>query len=305
MNLDVALTAEPVEDARLVDGWVVGKVGRLSMASLTDKDYMRLSAARGGWETDELANRLALGYVAPLPDDLALEFANLSRGDEKGALAFIGRYGVFERDYKDPGSQSGRPSTVPATPPPEIKKLLTAWERDGRKTFAVFLEDLWELQAHLRVLIRLAAAIRSVDYARIEAECRSIRFESALDVEHPTDWLEVGREILCADISAEINDPANHVSTVALNRQSAVFPVLSSATLRPLIFLSFLANVSRQEPLAECENPKCRRVFRRTRDTKRFCDQKCQALEKVNRFRRNGGEAKLKKGKGKKRSLNK
>jgi hypothetical protein len=285
--------AERVSSIKLIGHWVVGTVFPPvpSPKGMADAKYWRaLDAARFPWGKDEASWRLALLPYSQnstlLTQEILLEFVNLNRDDDEEALGFMQKYGVFDQRHRSDTAKERTRSygssfrDGPESPPKDVQTFL----RGSGATFAVPLHDFWDVQKHIRILLELVRVLQSRDYAAIEAACAVLRM-TRIAVDNERDWLAVGRQVLCADISGELNAGERGVSLVATERDGALLAAASSTTLRAALYLALLAQITQGERIGECGNPKCRKLFVLTRDTKRFCSKPCQELEKVNRYR--------------------
>jgi hypothetical protein len=284
------LMAHRVHSIRKLDGWAVGTLLRPAFTQPMGKrpdrpDEGTLSAAirRSIFGVDESAKLLyfreRLRESMLLPDKILLEFVNLRKDDDEAALTFLEKYGVFDSAHRHYSPFDRHSTEFNEQPPKPVMEFLNA----DRDSFAVALHDFWEVHDRLRVMLALVRAIHSRNSAAVAEACRILH--GHVEVDEEREWLGMGRLIFCQDISRELTFPNHGLTLVATETDGIIHAAATSLSLRPALFLALLAQATLDAPIGTCGNPKCRKFFTSTREAKKFCSNRCQQLEKVNRYR--------------------
>lgn len=290
MLFETEFNTLPVESLSEADGYVYGVLSKLSA-----KHYPYQK-----WREEEEDHRTSVDYIKDLlfssetlhhqlPAEALTEFVNLLEGDAKQVIDYMRRYGLYSL-Y----------DLFTRKLPKKIESFFGDSYSQERIPFAVRLEHLWLTQRTLVGLLRLAIAIRENDDASIKTACESVGYsEPEVRVFYSGSWSWTAKDVLLGKLRQHLE----HGLLVGAKDKGGTFvPTIASYGFYDALFLLVLHNIYQETPLRECENPQCKKLFFVTRETKKFCSARCQALIKVHRYRKNREMQKNKKPRANRRS---
>jgi hypothetical protein len=206
------------------------------------------------------------------------DFLNLKDGRTEDAVDFIRKYGEF--DLVDVSKDALKDADAPA----EVRAFCEESQHGPmpRDPFVLALDDFWKVRIDILGLWNLAGALNREDLDAVRAECRHRRPKSTFKGEPA--WLAVGKAILCADLSASINEARIRPRILLSQRDDNFCALTVCDTIRTGLYVQLLKMVVSRTEYRQCES--CGNHFPVTVRGKKFCSKPCQNAAKVRKWRK-------------------
>jgi hypothetical protein len=321
MHFQVEFNILPVESVYESDGWAYGVLsstapasslfGPLRVVEHVSEGHIKRSLLVSDYTHQQLRSEECIGE-APL-----IEFVNLRDGDAEQATRYLRRYGLFSLDDLKTGVDPR--VQIDSIPPYDVfgpykrdphiglpEKLQTYWDDSYNKgliPFTVRLEQLWTVRRWLTHMLSLAKAVREQDESIVESlappvhpsvvrtfpelvqrgafRFAHLQYPELIDKAYRGGPLPYAKYTLRSSLSLALAE----VVVGAREQKGCLVPTIASYGIRDALALHVLNHIHRETSLGECQNPKCKKLFFVTRNTKRFCSERCQALIRVRRHR--------------------
>jgi hypothetical protein len=238
-----------------------------------------LEAGRILRETFELDEQQFVEPVALVSENRAKEallaFLSLESRNDIAAVAYINEFGDFDH------LELSEDKLIGSIIPESIQQLCQEYIRKRQSPFAVSLSRFWAVRDEIEGLWNLALAVDQKDPQGAKDECVRRRPNSTFDPE--TNWLAVGRAILCADLSASLNPQQRNPRLILCEKEGAIVALTMAKTVRTALYLTLFDMIVSKTEYRRC--PNCDRPFIVTVKRKRYCKELCQNAAKARRFR--------------------
>jgi len=263
MKVEVKALSSLVDSVQVIGNWIVGCLVDLDVPPIEDdaRDRFRRRARFSLSFPDEAFQIIG--------DEALFEFVNLPELDVDAAAQYIERHGIFAvENLKRP----------PLAPFPKGVDQFWRKSQTVGTPFALVVRDFYAAQKEIRNLQRLADALR---VRNLKLMGQFVLAQSPSQNELQPFEISRCRLILRESIQSGIGELQLGIAEM----KTGLIPFLAPADLKTALYLALLDQITRQVPIAECENGRCKKIFERTQPQKRFCSTRCQSLVKVHRFR--------------------
>jgi hypothetical protein len=204
-----------------------------------------------------------------------LEFLRLKDRDAAVAVAYMNEFGEFDHLEMDEDRFVG--DGIPES----IHKLCKEYARKRQDTYAVSLSHFWAVRDEIKGLWNLAIALDQKDPRTAKGECLNRRPNSTFDPD--TNWLAVGKAILCADVSASLNPGKRNPRLILSERDGAIVALTMATTVRTGLYLTLFDMIASKTEYRKCLN--CEGLFIPNVQKQQYCKQVCQNAAKIRRYR--------------------
>lgn len=204
-----------------------------------------------------------------------LAFVNLEYRNDDVAISYIREFGEFDQLERD------QDRFVGAGIPEVIQQFCKQHVQKRQTPFAVSLSLFWAVRDEIEGLWNLAVAVDQKDSQGAKVGCIRRRPNSSFDPE--TNWLAVGRAILCADLSASLNPGKRNPRLILSVKEGKLVALTMGTTVRTALYLTLFDMIVSKAEYKRC--PNCKKPFIVTVKRKQFCTPICQNAAKARRWR--------------------
>jgi hypothetical protein len=309
VNLQTTFLFWPVRVVGVSDGWVYGtysgltslphrlllESGRLRWGrryrgviseAQVEKSFryhealgVALEADRILLETGELDEQQFVESPALVSEQRAREalmaFVNLGYRNDDAAVGYIREFGDFHHLELDQDKFVG--SGIPKL----IQQFCKQQVQKRQDPFAVSLSHFWAVRDEIEGLWNLAIAVDQRDSQGAKGECIRRRPNSSFDPE--TDWLALGKAILCTDLSASLNPGKRNPRLILHEKEGKLVALTMGTTVKTALYLTLFDMIVSKTEYKRC--PNCKKPFIATVKRKKFCTPVCQNAAKARRLR--------------------
>lgn len=205
-----------------------------------------------------------------------LEFMNLADQNDDAAVQFMRKFGSFD----DLPIENGKLADQNA--PGVIRQFCEDCLRKSRSPYVVRLSSFWAVRDEIQGLLSLSVALETGRLVEVQEHCRRRRPHS--DYDSHTDWLAVGRAILCADLTSSLNPPDRQNPRLCLAiKDRNLSAVTVGMSVRSALCLTLLEMIVSKTEYRRCL--KCQRHFVVRGLAQQYCGRKCKHAATMRRSR--------------------
>ena len=210
-----------------------------------------------------------------------LEFMGLSQANSRAAIEYIKKFGQFSSTGVDENGSFN------VDVPLEIRQFWNRCNQPKRgevrqSPYVVNLEDFWEVRKNIQGLWDLNTALleKNVEAARVLC----VRLRPDFTFHNKTNWLAVGKAVLCSDLSASLNPGRDNPRLILHERNGKLVLQTMCMNVRATLYLLLLESVLSGTGYKRCANKNCGMYFMAVKG-KRFHSKRCQNAAKVRSWR--------------------
>lgn len=209
-----------------------------------------------------------------------LDFLNLAEGDDDRAIQYMRTFGAFDELRIENGN------VVDFNIPEPIQQFCKMATRELRSPYVIRLSSFWAVRDELKGLRDLSLALEKKKLGEIQSHCTRRRPEE--DYGPGTDWMALGRSILCADLTSSLNPQGHRNPRLCLAvKDGQLMAMTMGKSVRSALYLTLLQMIISKTQYRRCL--RCKKHFvPRTSGGKpqKYCPGgACQNAAKAKRFR--------------------
>jgi hypothetical protein len=211
-----------------------------------------------------------------------LYFMGLRDGNTGDAVGYIREFGEFDTfEVNDDG-------LVTRGVPDEIQQFCQTPIRPERERirgspFVVSLSDFWAVRKNIVGLWDLSTAVSQGNERLVRDICLCRR--PGVIFHSETNWLAVGRAILCTDLSASLNSGGHHPRLILHEKEGKLVLLTMCMNVRTALHLMLLKMIVCRTEYKRCANRNCGKYFVVNVPGKKFHSPNCQNAAKVKKWR--------------------
>jgi hypothetical protein len=206
-----------------------------------------------------------------------LRFMELPQGDTAKAIGYLRDFGDFG------GVEPDEQGDFDVDLPTEVTQLWAKCDKRNREGFfALDLQDFWKARQKIQGFWDLNTALIEKNQKEAQRHCSRIRPDFTFDPK--TNWLAVGKALLCADLSSSLNPGRHNPRLILRERNGNLVLQTMCMNVRTALYLILLEKVLSGTGYTRCGNKDCPMYFMIVKG-KKYHSLKCQNAAKVRRFR--------------------